>query len=156
MVEISEADWNDPAHCEAVVNLIDAYAREPIEGGKPLPKDVAARMVPGLSEHPTAFALLAYIDSAAVGVAICFVGFSTFAGKPLINIHDLAVLAEHRGRGIGTALLEAINDRARSLGCGKVTLEVRAENRDAQRLYERTGFGDPGGNATRFLECRFA
>ena len=39
-----------------------------------------------------------FIDK-PVGLATTFEGFSTFAAKPLINIHDIAVLPDYRGRG---------------------------------------------------------
>ena len=76
-----------------------------------------------------------------VGVAVCFWGFSTFAGLPLINIHDLAVTARHRRKGAGRALMEDVLRRAREAGCAKVTLEVRDDNEPAKRLYKRLDFG---------------
>ena len=79
-------------------------------------------------------------------------GFSTFTGKPLINIHDLTVTAVCRGRGIGRLLLKAVEAKARELGCGKVTLEVREDNAPARQFYQRFGFRDgEGGPATFFL-----
>ncbi len=77
-------------------------------------------------------------------MAICFVGFSTFAGKSLINIHDFAVTAERRGQGIGRAMLECVEAKARDLACCKITLEVRHDNERARGLYKRFGFGDFG------------
>lgn len=153
-ITIVEADFSDTAHAGAVVEILDVYAQEPVEGGRPLPDDVRARLPQGLAEHPTAFALLAFDGSGAVGVAVCIGGFSTFAGRPLINVHDLAVMPSHRGRGIGTRLLDAVTERARQSGCCKVTLEVRASNSNARRLYERLGFSDAGGQPTQFLERR--
>ena len=46
-----------------------------------------------------------------------FVGFSTFAASPLINIHDLHVEPEWRRQGVARLLLEAVEARARALGC---------------------------------------
>jgi len=88
--------------------------------------------------------LLAYVDAAAVGIATCFVGFSTFAARPLVNIHDLAVLPEFRGQGIGRELLEAVERVARERGCVKVTLEVLEKNRRARSVYEAAGFAQAG------------
>jgi ribosomal protein S18 acetylase RimI-like enzyme len=76
-----------------------------------------------------------------VAVAVCFVGFSTFVARPLINIHDLAVLPEYRGQGIGRLLLQQVEAKGHELGCCKLTLEVREDNHRAQRLYQRFGFG---------------
>ena len=70
----------------------------------------------------------------------CFIGFSTFAARSLINIHDLHVTADHRRRGIGRHLLQAIEDDARELDCCKLTLEVQENNHPALALYRALGF----------------
>lgn len=149
---IRKTDWNNPADCTAVVDLIDAYAQEPIEGAEPLPTSTRERLVEGLRNEPGALVLLAIEDEQPVGIAVCFRGFSTFAAQPLINIHDLAVLREHRNQGIGGLLLEEVCRRAQGAGCCKVTLEVRDTNEAAQRLYRRHGFGDPSGKGTWFFD----
>ena len=100
-----------------------------------------SRLIPGLRQHPGAFVLLACEGAHRIGVAVCFRGFSTFAGLPLINIHDLAVTAAQRRKGVGRALLEDVLRRARESGCAKVTLEVRDDNVAAKRLYKRMEFG---------------
>lgn len=152
LTTIREPDWNDPADCEAVVNLIDAYAQEPIEGAQPLPVSSREKLVDGLRNQPGGLVLLATVDEQPVGIAVCFRGFSTFAAQPLINIHDLAVLREYRKRGIGSRLLEEVCRRARESGACKVTLEVRLTNEAALRLYRRHGFGEPGGKSTLFFD----
>jgi ribosomal protein S18 acetylase RimI-like enzyme len=138
---ITEANLDDPAHASAIVEIIDSYAREPQGGGAPLSDDARANLIDGLRAHPTSLVLLAVVDGAPVGAAVCQWGFSTFAARPLVNIHDLAVLPEHRGQGIGQALLLAVEQRAMARGCCRVTLEVHDENVGAKRLYERYGFG---------------
>src|SRR4051812_3159345 len=110
--------------------------------GKPLSDEARNQLLPGLRQHPTTLILLAYNLDQPVGIAVCFGGFSTFAAKPLINIHDLAVLPEYRGRGIGRRLLEAVERKARELGCCKLTLEVQEKNRKAKGVYEAAGFTD--------------
>jgi ribosomal-protein-alanine N-acetyltransferase len=50
------------------------------------------------------------------------------------------VRPQFRGRGIGTALLHHVLAEARQLGARRATLEVRASNEAARRLYERLGF----------------
>ena len=140
-IEIREAELGMAEDAEAVVALLDEYARDPMGQSQALPEDVRARLVPGLRRHPGAFVLLACEGAERIGVAVCFRGFSTFAGLPLINIHDLAVSAGHRRKGAGRALLEDVLRRARDSGCAKVTLEVRDDNAPAKRLYRRLGFG---------------
>ncbi len=140
-VTIRAADLDRFADGEALFAILDAYAREP--GGQNAPLGVAARtaLVPGLRAHPQTFALLACVDDAPIGAAVCFFGFSTFAGRPFLNVHDLAVLPGQRGRGIGRALLDEAERRARERGCCKLTLEVHQTNTGAQRLYRDFGFG---------------
>lgn len=57
-----------------------------------------------------------------------------------IHINNVAVRPHFRGRGIGTALLHHVLAEARELGAKRATLEVRASNEAARRLYERLGF----------------
>jgi GNAT superfamily N-acetyltransferase len=139
-VEIIEADLERPDHQRDVLAMTQAYARDPMGNGAPLPAEVAERLVPGLRAHPTTLIFLAYLDGQAAGIATCFRGFSTFYAQPTINVHDLSVLPEHRGAGIGRRLLEAVAAKARALGCCKLTLEVQENNARARRLYESFGF----------------
>lgn len=139
-IDIVEGDLGRREHQQAVVELIDAYAADPMGNGKPLSTDVRAALIPGLKQHPTTLIFLAYQGSRAVGIAVCFVGFSTFAARPLINIHDLAVLPDGRGRGIGPQLLEAVESKARAMGCCKLTLETQENNHRARRIYQAAGF----------------
>jgi ribosomal protein S18 acetylase RimI-like enzyme len=139
-VEVVEADLGRADHQAQVLALTDAYARDPMGNGGPLPPEVAERLIAGLRAHPTTLIFLAYADGEAAGIANCFRGFSTFYALPTINIHDLAVLPEQRGLGIGRALLEAVAAKGRALGCCKLTLEVQENNARARRLYESFGF----------------
>ncbi|HLK60359.1 MAG TPA: GNAT family N-acetyltransferase [Chthonomonadaceae bacterium] len=139
-VGIVEADLSRAEHQQAVVAMIDAYSQDPMGDGKPLSEEVRAALIPGLQQHPTTLIFLAYQGDEPIGIAACFRGFSTFAARPLINIHDLSVLPTHRGQGVGRLLLEAVAQKARELGCCKLTLEVLENNLPARRLYEGVGF----------------
>ena len=91
-ITVRLADYADAADAARVVALLDSYARDPMGGGKPLSDDVRERLVPGLAAHAGAFSLLAFAGDEALGLANCITGFSTFAARPLVNIHDMAVL----------------------------------------------------------------
>jgi len=140
-----------------VVELLDHYSRHEMGSNAPLPDDVKQRLIAGLRAHPMSRVFIAYDDTSGneqpVGIAVCFVGFSTFKAKPLINIHDLAIHEGHRAQGIGSQLIDAVTTYANSLGCSAVTLEVRADN-PARKLYYKKGFqtlGEPlASDATLF------
>lgn len=146
---ILRADLERPEHQQAIIAMTAAYALDEMGNGGPLLPDVLERLIPGLQSHPTTLVFLAFVDDLPVGIATCFLGFSTFAARPLINIHDLSVLPEHRGRGIGQALLRAVEATARERGYVKLTLEVLENNHRARRAYARAGFEQAGhGDAT--------
>lgn len=155
-VTVRLADHADPRDGHAVVALLDSYACDPMGGGKPLAEPVRARLPAALAEFPGAFSLLAFDGAEPVGLANCFTGFSTFAARPVINVHDLAVLPKARGRGIGRALMQAIEAQAQARGACKVTLEVLAGNDRARALYASLGYGnyalDPQAGTAQFWE----
>jgi GNAT superfamily N-acetyltransferase len=152
IIEVTDADLDSPSHQRAVVDLIDAYAQDPLANGAPLADEIKRALIPGLKQHPTTVILLALDGPLPVGIAVCFLGFSTFAARPLLNIHDIFTAPSHRGRGAGRRLLEAVAAKARQLGCCKVTLEVQENNHHARKVYAAAGFKqyalqDAGGGA---------
>lgn len=139
---IERVDYADPVQGDDLFRLLDSYARDPAGGAAPLNPARKDALLAGLAATPSAFSLLAYLDAQAVGLANCFTGFSTFAMKPLVNVHDLAVDPDFRSRGIGRALFAAIEAEARAMGAAKVTLEVLSGNERAKGLYRSLGYGD--------------
>lgn len=139
---IARVDYADPVQGADLFRLLDLYARDPAGGGKPLDPASKDVLLAGLFAAPGAFSLIARINGEPVGLANCFLGFSTFAMKPLVNIHDIVVAPPQRGRGIGKALFAAVEAEARALGAVKVTLEVLSGNEPAKALYRSLGYGD--------------
>jgi ribosomal protein S18 acetylase RimI-like enzyme len=154
LVTVLLADLNNPTHQRAIVDLVDMYCRDEFGDSRPLPADIRERLIPGLVAHGGARVFLALDGDEPLGIAVCFLGFSTFRAQPLINIHDIAVAPAARGRGIGQALLAAVEAEARRLGCGKVTLEVRADNAVAMRAYQMAGFQGSEPHQTYFWSKR--
>lgn len=142
LIDVTVADYDDPADAIAVVALLDEYACDPMGGGAPLDQDVRDRLIPGLKATPGAFSVIARADGVAVGLANCFMGYSTFAARPLVNIHDVVVVAAQRGKRIGRAMFAVIEAIARERGAGKVTLEVLEGNARACALYASLGYGN--------------
>src|SRR5687768_12922115 len=144
MPAVRLADLHDPQDARWVVELLDLYCRDEFGDGEPLSQQARENLIPGLLKHGGARVFLAFADAEKstepLGVAICLLGFSSFRGAPLLNIHDIAVAPQARGQGLGAALLLALEEDARSLGCCKITMEVRSDNARAQALYQRIGY----------------
>jgi ribosomal protein S18 acetylase RimI-like enzyme len=139
-ISILKADYKNPEHALAIVNLLDAYACDPMGGGEPLSQFVKDNLVVELAKRSFALSLIAFVDTKPVGLLNAFEGFSTFKAKSLINVHDIIVLSEYRGRQIGQKLLQAIEVIARENNCCKITLEVLDGNKSAQWAYRKAGF----------------
>ncbi len=139
-VRVVEADLDRPEHQRDVVAMTAAYAMDAMGNGGPLPDGVLDELIDGLRSLPTTVVFLAYAGDEPIGIATCFVGFSTFRARRLINIHDLSVVPARRGEGVGTQLLAAVEAKARDLDCCKLTLEVQEGNTRARRTYAAAGF----------------
>ncbi len=139
---VVDCDFCNPDHLKAVGSLINAYINDEMGGGKPLTPFQLLRLVDGLNNHPTAVVLLAATNGVASGLIVAFENFSTFTVKPMFNIHDVFVSSDARGMGVGRMLMEALIEKAKERGCGRITLEVRHDNLIAQKLYSSLGFQD--------------
>lgn len=90
-----------------------------------------------------------HLDSDSALVMVASTSHRHFLGSAVLffrkrsgvaRLYSLATRPEARGRGVGTALLEAVADAARRRGCRALRLEVRTDNAAAIGLYERAGF----------------
>lgn len=155
-ITVARADYSNPVHAAALVMLLNAYASDPEGGNEPLSEFVRTNVVQALASRPQAYSVLAWDGDAPVGLVNCIEGFSTFACQPLVNVHDVAVLASHRGRGVAAQMLALAETLARERGAVKLTLEVLSGNASACRLYERIGFAgyqlDPAMGTARFMQ----
>ncbi|RUO76405.1 GNAT family N-acetyltransferase [Pseudidiomarina taiwanensis] len=140
MLEITLADYQNPEHAQAVVAMLDDYARDPMGGGEALPDETKENLIAEMAKRDHVFSILAFVDGEPVGVANCVEGFSTFAAKPVMNIHDIAVIAPFRGQGIAKRLLQEVETLAQFRGCCKLTLEVLQGNEPAKIAYQKFGF----------------
>ena len=89
--------------------------------------------------RPYAEVILAKSDEGTVGFALFFHNYSTFLGRPGIYLEDLFVLPEHRGTGVGRALLAALARIALDRGCGRLEWSVLDWNEPALVFYRRMG-----------------
>jgi ribosomal protein S18 acetylase RimI-like enzyme len=158
-LHVCRADYANALHAQAVVSLLDAYARDPAGGGEPLSAFALTNLVPALAARSQAFSVLAFTDATqkdAIGLVNCIEGFSTFACRPLVNVHDVVVLAAWRGQRVAEKMLALVETLARERGACKLTLEVLAGNAGAVKLYDRVGFTnyqlDPAMGQAQFLQ----
>ncbi len=149
-------NYQDATDRTALCSLLNVYAQDPMGGGAPLAVEPLARLCDDLAQRPFAFSFIAWRGSEPVGLANCFEGYSTFKAMPLINIHDLAVHPSARGRGVGQALMQAVEIEAKARSACKITLEVLTGNTVALKSYERFGFAayqlDPAVGQAVFLQ----
>ncbi len=138
-VEIIKADLDNPKHAADIVNIVDLFAKDPMGQDEPLSEEVRVDMIAEMKKIPTTMTYMAYIGEKALGIVTCFIGYSTFTASKTFKIHDVAVHPDARGLGVGTKLLNTVEEEAEKMGCSKITLEVREDN-PAQNLYEREGF----------------
>ena len=97
-----------------------------------------------LAELPEAF-IIAEIGGKHVGYIMCKTefGFSNFKKLGFVkkgHVVSIAVVEEHRRKGIGNALVEESVNGVKLRNCDEFYLEVRCSNTDAVRLYEKMGF----------------
>jgi GNAT superfamily N-acetyltransferase len=89
--------------------------------------------------NPVAEVLLAYWDGQAVGFALYLRNFSTFLGQAGIYLEDLFVEPEHRGKGIGKALLIRLAKIAVERGYGRLEWAVLDWNAPSIEFYRSLG-----------------
>lgn len=140
MEKIVIADLDDPLHAEAIISLLNAYAKDKMGGGQELSDYTKLNLVSELKKRAYAFAVLAFCEESPAGLAICIEGFSSFACKPLLNIHDMVVLPQFRGQQYSHKLLAKAEEVAKQRNCCKLTLEVLEGNTVARNAYRSFGF----------------
>lgn len=141
-VVVVQADYSNPVHAQALRDVLNHYATDPMGGGEALSSQVLEQLPAELARRPHAFSVLAFVDGEAAGLVNCFEGFSTFAGKPLVNVHDVSVSGAFRGLGLSQKMLLKVEEIARERGCCKITLEVLEGNPVAQGSYRKFGFSE--------------
>lgn len=128
----------EPADVPVVADLIRQLARfEKLEHEVVLTEELLKAGLFGA--RPYAEAVLAEEDGGAIGFALFFQSFSTFLARPGIYLEDLFVLPDHRGRGVGRALLAHLAQIAVERECGRLEWAVLNWNHAAIRFYERLG-----------------
>ena len=140
MIKIKLVDLTNREQANSVIELLDQYAQHPMGGGEALSESTRKNLIAALKTRKECSIFLAYDDNEAIGLCNCFEAFSTFACKPLLNIHDLYVAEAYRKQGIGRQLMSQAEQLARDNGCYKMTLEVLSKNEPAKKSYQASGY----------------
>ena len=139
-ISVLKADLNEGSQSDSIIFLLNSYAQDPAGGGKELSDFCKQNLISELRQLASCHVFIAFIGDDVAGLAICFEGFSTFACKRLLNIHDFVVLTRYRGRGASQVLLDEVEKFAKSMNFCKITLEVLDQNIPAMSAYKRFGF----------------
>ncbi len=142
-ITIHLCNYSNANDLEAVSRLMNAYIEDDMGGGETLSPLQTLHLINALNEHPKSIVLLAKSEHTSYcGMLIAFENISTFTVSPMINIHDVIVLKDHRNQGIGKILMKTITAIAQERNCSRITLEVREDNYAAQHLYKSMGFNE--------------
>ena len=90
-------------------------------------------------EKNKAEVLFAMEDGTEIGFALYFHNFSTFLGRAGINLEDLFVVPEYRGKGYGKALLKKLAQITVERGCGRLEWACLDWNRPSIDFYLSLG-----------------
>jgi len=129
----------DGDDARAAAELLDRFNRE-YEVPTPGPEFIAGRIAE--LDGPSFAVFIGRDGDFDAGVGVVRFRPELWSAHPEAYIAELFVVAEHRRRGLGAELLEAMLALARELGCERIELGTDEFDDDAHRLYERFGFSN--------------
>ncbi len=132
---IRPARPDDVATIASLIRELAVYERLEHEA-KATPADLTRHL---FGERPSAEVLMAEVDGSPVGFALFFSSFSTFRGQPGIYLEDIFVRPDHRGQGIGKALLASVAKVAVDRNCGRLEWSVLDWNAPSIAFYRAQG-----------------
>lgn len=134
-LSIRPARPGDEAEILRMIRALAAFEREP--DAVVATEAMLTRAL--FSEGAHTHAHLAERDGRAVGLALWFLNFSTWMGKPGLYLEDLFVDESERRSGVARALMAALAREALARGCARMDWAVLDWNEEAMRFYERFG-----------------
>jgi len=140
MIQVKLADLSSAEQSNSIIELLNQYALHPMGGAEALSEFTRNHLISTLRSRNDVTIILAYDGNTAIGLCNCFEGFSTFASKPLLNIHDVYVNEDYRKQGVAKNMMRFAEKIAIEKGCCKVTLEVLTNNEAAKKSYLASGY----------------
>jgi len=129
--------WSTRWDRKALVAMVGALATE--HGVATDEKRLGAALEYALSHPQQVRFAVAQRDDQVVATASLHEAYSTWQAAPYATIEDFYVLPDHRGQGVGTAVLELLVQESRKRGYCRVELQVQEENDAAWKFYEARG-----------------
>ena len=99
-----------------------------------------AELLPDGTASPGMHLWTARVDGSDEPVGIGWIEVRERPSGTSAFVFDVEVEEQHRGRGLGRALMEALHDAARELGATSIALNVFGQNTTAIRLYDSLGY----------------
>lgn len=130
--------WAVPGDEATVLRLVKAlaiYEREP-DAVQATGTSLTATL---FGDNPQVFAFIADLDGEPVGLALWFLTYSTWTGRPSLYLEDLFVDEAARGQGIALALFRRLAREAKARDCARIDWAVLDWNVNAMSFYERLG-----------------
>jgi GNAT superfamily N-acetyltransferase len=135
VIELAPARPDDAPVITALIHALAEYERLAHE----CTATEAAVRATLFGARPAAEVVLARRDGDVAGFALFVANYSTFLAKPGLWLEDLFVRPEHRGHGVGTALLAWLAAEVERRDGGRLEWSVLDWNEDAIRFYESLG-----------------
>ncbi len=120
--------------------------------GYPASADAVAQRLERFAASEADRLVVAEVNGAVVGLAALHVSLSVEYDEPAAKLSAIIVDEAHRRRGIGQALVEAMETEARDRGCCLIFLTTADRRREAHSFYARLGFHETGRRFAKWLE----
>ena len=130
-----ESDLISSRDNDAIVQLLNEFMFSDNSTGK-----IGLDIIPKLISLGNSKVYLCEADNNVIGIAMCFLGFSTYYQKELLNIHDFYIQDKYQGKGVGKCFLKYIEEDCTKNGICRITLEVLGDNANAIKVYKHCGF----------------
>lgn len=146
MSEIIKANFE---HIYIIAPLLDKYR---IFYGQNSNIDLATRFLQDRVSRNESIIFLAFENDTPVGFTQLYTTYSSVTLQSVFILNDLYVDKNHRGSGIGEALLNKAKEFCREMNYKGLALETAIDN-PAQKLYEKLGWKKDTASFHYFWTC---
>jgi GNAT superfamily N-acetyltransferase len=159
--EVATAPWHASRHRSAKIGtMIDVRSAAPTDCGAvarllgdlgyPTTPDRAAAQITAAAAQEDAGVLVAVDGAAVVGVASYHCSYLLAEATKACRLTSLVTDTSHRRNGIGTALVDAVEQAARDAGCSVLALSSSRRRDAAHRFYPDLGFHDASTTSAHY------